>query len=83
MLGHRDDFAARRGEPHEPRAVAHEKLDAEFLFEQAHLAAQARLGNVQGRGGFRNIEVAAHDLAEIAQLLQGHTGGLILKVMEV
>ena len=78
-LGHRDDLAARFGEAHQARAVAHEKLDAEFLLEQPQLPAQARLRDVQRGGGARNVEVPARDFAEVAQLLQGHSGHLHTK----
>ena len=53
-------------------AVADEDLDAELVLEGADLLGDAGLGGVQGLGGLGNVEAAARDFGEIAQLLELH-----------
>ena len=51
-------------------ATARENFDAEFIFQQAYLFADARLRGKQALCGGRYIEVVMSDLPDVAQLLQ-------------
>lgn len=52
-------------------AIAVEQMLAQFQFQQAHLAAQGRLGHVQHFGGAREAASLGHT-HEILDLLQIH-----------
>ena len=62
----------RLGEPFQGAALAHEELEAEFGFEHADLAADARMRGVELLCSGGDVEVALDDGGEIAQLLQGN-----------
>jgi hypothetical protein len=50
-----------------------QQIDAELLLEQAHLAAQRGLGDVQALGGAREVALAGHreEVAQAPQLRHG------------
>jgi hypothetical protein len=52
--------------------MAHEHLDAELVLERADLLRHAGLRSVERLGGLGDVEVAAGDLGQIAELLQLH-----------
>ena len=62
-------FAGRR-EAFEGAAITHEQREAELLFKQTDLLADARLGSVQRLGGSRDVEAVLHNGREISKLLQ-------------
>ena len=49
-----------------------EYLNAEFVFEQANLFGDARLGGKQALRCGRDIEIVVGDFPDVAQLLQLH-----------
>jgi hypothetical protein len=53
-----------RGQPGEALAGAGKDLHPEFLLQLANLPAHARLRGVQHGGDFRQVEAAAHGLAD-------------------
>jgi len=71
-LGLREHRLPGRRERHELLAAALEQLDAELLFELANLLAHAGLRGVQARGGGRDVQIPAHDLDQVSQLLEFH-----------
>ena len=83
-LGDLQHFSARISDCGQAPALAHEDIHAEFLFQQADLLRHARLRGMQGCCGLGDVEAAAGDLEDIAQLLEVHkaayiaTGYLIL-----
>ena len=74
VLGLRQHGPTGRRKRHELLAAALEQIDAELLFEQANLLADAGLGREQARGGGRDVEVPARYLYQVTQLLKLHSG---------
>ena len=71
-LGNAQHLLARLGHRHHALAVANKHLNAQFVFQQADLLADARLGGVQGFGGFRDVQALLGDFDQITELLQFH-----------
>jgi hypothetical protein len=65
-LGDREHGLARLGDRGDALAVAHENLHAELVLEALDLLGDAGLGGMQGLGGGRDAQTAAHHLAGIA-----------------
>ena len=57
-------------EAFEGAAITHEQREAELLFKQTDLLADARLGSVQRLGGSGDVEAVLHHGREISKLLQ-------------
>ena len=69
--------AAGVGHRVEALALAHEQLEAQLVLKLAQLLAQAGLGGVDALGGQRDVEAGVGDGNQVAQLGQGHGGGLV------
>ena len=69
---HGDDHFTNLRYVSEMLATASKYLHIQFVFEQADLLADARLGGKQALRGSGHIQVVVRDLPDIAQLLQFH-----------
>src|SRR6185312_11029278 len=67
-----DDLSPRIGERREAPALPNEDRGAQLLLQPADLLGDPRLGGVQRVGSLGDVEVAARDLAHVAQLLEIH-----------
>ncbi|MOA04376.1 hypothetical protein D3C78_1239250 [compost metagenome] len=67
-----DDALTGRGHSGQVLAAACEDLDAQFVFQQTDLLADARLRGVQALGGSGNVEVVVRHFPDVAQLLKLH-----------
>lgn len=63
-LGDCEDSFAWFGDGHDALAVAHEDLDAQFLFQQLDLFADAGLRRVQRPGSIGDLQTLPHDFVK-------------------
>jgi hypothetical protein len=70
--GRRQDGTARLGQPGDAVLAPREQLHAQLALEQLHLAAHPGLGGMKRRGGTGKVVRLARDLAQDAQLVEGH-----------
>ncbi|MNT58745.1 hypothetical protein D3C72_1962040 [compost metagenome] len=67
-----DDALAGRGDTGQVLAATGKNLDAQFVFQQADLFADARLRGVKALGCSGNVEVVVRHFPDVAQLLKLH-----------
>ncbi|MNJ63701.1 hypothetical protein D3C77_596190 [compost metagenome] len=67
-----DDVFPGRGDAGQVLAAAGEHFDAEFVFQQPDLLADARLGRIEALGRRRDVQIVVRHLPDVAQLLKLH-----------
>ena len=72
----REDMRAGGGDRFEAAAPACEQQETEFVLELLELLGQAGLRGVDAFGGEGDVEAGIGDGNEIAELGQGHVGGV-------